>query len=56
MDEEKIDSTQREEANQYLLAYLVTSAALGRKESRGGHHRLDFPETESDWNPMKFYK
>ncbi|KMK75707.1 L-aspartate oxidase [Alkalihalobacillus pseudalcaliphilus] len=50
MDEEKIDSTQREEANQYLLAYLVTSAALGRKESRGGHHRLDFPETESDWN------
>ena len=28
-----------------LVAYLLVDAALRREESRGGHTRLDFPET-----------
>ncbi len=32
--------------NARLLARLVTQAALVRTESRGGHHRLDFPEPD----------
>jgi L-aspartate oxidase len=29
--------------NQLLVARLITHAALSRRESRGGHRRLDFP-------------
>ena len=28
-----------------LVGHLLVSAALRRQESRGGHTRLDFPET-----------
>ncbi|MEY2699111.1 MAG: hypothetical protein RL720_1067 [Actinomycetota bacterium] len=35
-----------EDANLLLLARTVTEAALAREESRGGHYRLDFPETD----------
>jgi L-aspartate oxidase len=30
--------------NQLLVAELITRAALGRRESRGGHARVDFPD------------
>jgi L-aspartate oxidase len=48
-----LDETHRslapEAANLLLVSRSVTRAALARAESRGGHHRLDFPETDPDW-------
>ena len=35
--------------NFVMLAKLVTTAALWREESRGGHFRNDFPETKEEW-------
>ena len=29
--------------NQLLVAWLIAAAALRRRESRGGHARVDFP-------------
>ncbi|MEN9955882.1 MAG: hypothetical protein RLY34_689 [Actinomycetota bacterium] len=40
--------TDWEDANLLLLSRAVTAAALAREESRGGHFRLDYPET----NPL----
>ena len=37
--------TDWEDSNLLLLARAVTEAALAREESRGGHYRLDFPNT-----------
>jgi succinate dehydrogenase/fumarate reductase flavoprotein subunit len=31
------------------LARLATAAALAREESRGTHHRSDFPEPRAEW-------
>jgi L-aspartate oxidase len=32
-----------------LVAWLLAEAALRRQESRGGHFRIDFPETRPGW-------
>jgi L-aspartate oxidase len=37
--------TDWEDANLLVLSRAVTASALAREESRGGHYRLDFPET-----------
>ena len=34
--------------NMLLVAKAITSAALTREESRGCHHRTDFPETDDE--------
>ena len=34
-------------ANMVLAAQFITMAALHREESRGGHYRLDFPQTSA---------
>jgi L-aspartate oxidase len=38
-----------EEANMTETAHLIVSAALMRKESRGGHYRRDFPRPKNKW-------
>jgi L-aspartate oxidase len=38
-----------EEANMAACAHLIATAALLRKESRGGHYRSDFPRSRSTW-------
>lgn len=39
-----------EEANMVLAATLIAEAALSRDESRGGHHRRDFPKSRRAWS------
>ena len=39
-----------ETGNLLLAARLVAHAALARTESRGAHHRLDFPMTLPEWS------
>ena len=31
------------------IAYLILQSAVFRTESRGGHYRLDYPETDPLW-------
>ena len=31
------------------IAYLILKSAAYRTESRGGHYRVDYPESKSDW-------
>ncbi len=48
---------QYEFANLLICALLVTSAALRREESRGGHYREDFPERNDEaWQNHIIFK
>ncbi|MGH3456954.1 L-aspartate oxidase [Aeromicrobium sp.] len=40
------DAKSAEDANLLVVARAVVASALAREESRGGHHRTDFPEPE----------
>jgi L-aspartate oxidase len=43
------DRPTQELADLLTCARLVTEAAQAREESRGAHHRTDFPEPREDW-------
>jgi L-aspartate oxidase len=47
--EQRLPSGATEELNLVQTAKLITEAALLRKESRGGHYRIDFPRAKSLW-------
>lgn len=38
-----------ERRNMHLIALLISFAGLARKESRGGHYRIDFPESSANY-------
>ena len=40
------DAKSAEDANLLVVARAVVASALARQESRGGHHRTDFPDTD----------
>ena len=35
--------------NMYQVIRLITRCALAREESRGGHYRVDFPESRKEF-------
>jgi L-aspartate oxidase len=43
-----------ERRNIHLIALLISLAALARKESRGGHYRLDYPEKSPEYEKHSF--
>ncbi|MFN3532158.1 MAG: L-aspartate oxidase [Candidatus Brocadia sp.] len=47
MDKEFSNPTGWELQNMILVSRLIVSSALKRKESRGVHHRSDYPETDN---------
>jgi L-aspartate oxidase len=48
LEEEKL-RTWSETRNLLDIAYLILKSALFRQESRGGHYRLDYPDTLPEW-------
>jgi len=42
--------------NMLTFAHLATSSALSREESRGVHHREDFPEVDEAWRSHTLVK
>jgi Succinate dehydrogenase/fumarate reductase, flavoprotein subunit len=39
----------RDMRNMFICSEAIARSALSRKESRGAHSRLDYPNTEADW-------
>jgi L-aspartate oxidase len=50
------DRPSQELANLLLTARIVTEAALLRQESRGAHHRTDFPEPLDSWRHNMIFR
>jgi L-aspartate oxidase len=46
---QRLPSGATEETNMVDTSMLIAEAALLRKESRGGHHRADFPKAKRKW-------
>ncbi len=44
-----------ETGNLLTVGRLVTAAALMRKESRGAHHRVDYPQPRCDWQHRHYW-
>ncbi|MCP4664391.1 MAG: L-aspartate oxidase [bacterium] len=44
-----------ETGNLLTVARLIVAAALVRKESRGAHHRVDYPQPRSDWQHRHYW-
>jgi L-aspartate oxidase len=42
-------ASEHELANMMLIGKLMVTAAVERRESRGGHYRSDFPNTDPKW-------
>ncbi len=42
----------RDLKNMLIASEAIARSALARKESRGAHSRLDFPNTEADWGKV----
>ena len=49
------DSESHETANLALVGWAMTEAARRREESRGAHHRLDFPEPRAEWRRHQLF-
>jgi aspartate oxidase len=45
----------RETANLALVGWAMAEAAWRRQESRGAHHRLDFPTPREAWRRRQFF-
>lgn len=48
------DNTAPRFANALTTAKLIAFAALQRRESRGGHYRVDYPEERENWRRRTF--
>ena len=51
--ESRLPAGATEEANMVQTSLLIAEAALLRKESRGGHYRVDFPRAKRKWATCK---
>ncbi|WP_053216951.1 L-aspartate oxidase [Virgibacillus senegalensis] len=45
-----------EKVNMVTAAWLITTSALTRMESRGGHYRTDFPVSRTEWNNKRIIR
>lgn len=52
IDKNIVNQSYWELINMLTVARLITLAALKRKESRGGHYRLDYNQVKDDWSDI----